>query len=140
MYLGKVMELSPARELYDKPIHPYTHALLGAIPIPDPEQNRARERIVVGGEPPNPISPPSGCRFHTRCPRMTDVCRRVEPPLAQYPSGHVAACHHPLNVTDEEVAAATRSPLSPLSSGDVLPGSPEARDDDLDEEPPHAAA
>ncbi|MGI8713895.1 MAG: ABC transporter ATP-binding protein [Solirubrobacteraceae bacterium] len=123
MYLGKLMELSPAKELYSKPIHPYTEALLAAIPIPDPNQNRARERRVVGGEPPNPINPPSGCRFHTRCPRATDVCREVEPPLAQYAGEHLAACHHPLSVDSAEVSAATRSPLSPLSAGDLMPGS-----------------
>ena len=95
MYLGKIVELSPARELYSKPIHPYTQALLAAIPIPDPEENRARERVVVGGEPPNPVDPPPGCRFHTRCPYATDVCKEVEPPLAEYPGGHLAACHHP---------------------------------------------
>ena len=75
MYLGKLMEVSPAEELYTKPIHPYTSALLAAIPIPDPRENRRRERIVVAGEPPNPINPPSGCVFHPRCPRATDVCR-----------------------------------------------------------------
>ncbi len=121
MYLGKMMEVSPARELYSKPIHPYTEALLAAIPIPDPELNRKRERMVVGGEPPNPISPPSGCRFHTRCPRATEVCAKVEPPLAEYPGGHLAACHHPLNVSAAEISGATRSPLSPLSAGDVMP-------------------
>jgi oligopeptide/dipeptide ABC transporter ATP-binding protein len=128
MYLGKVMELSPAQELYAKPIHPYTQALLGAIPIPDPQENRSRDRLVIGGEPPNPIDPPSGCRFHTRCPRATDVCRQVEPPLADYGGGHVAACHHPLNVTNEEVAAATRSPLSPLSAGGLMPDGRETGD------------
>ena len=76
MYLGKIMEVSPADELYAKPIHPYTAALLAAIPIPDPRENRTRERIVVEGEPPNPINPPPGCVFHTRCPRATEVCRR----------------------------------------------------------------
>jgi oligopeptide/dipeptide ABC transporter ATP-binding protein len=121
MYLGKLMEVSPARELYDKPMHPYTEALLEAIPIPDPEENSRRERNVIGGEPPNPINPPSGCRFHTRCPYATDVCSAVEPPLAEYGSGHVTACHHPRNVTAEEVAAATRSPLSPLSAGAEMP-------------------
>jgi oligopeptide/dipeptide ABC transporter ATP-binding protein len=126
MYLGKLMELSPAEELYSKPIHPYTEALLSAIPIPDPEENRARERIVVGGEPPNPISPPSGCRFHTRCPRATDVCKEVEPPLATYPGGHLAACHHPLNVEQGELSSVTRSPLSPISSGDLLPNGKKA--------------
>jgi oligopeptide/dipeptide ABC transporter ATP-binding protein len=126
MYLGKIVELSPARELYDKPIHPYTEALLGAIPIPDPKENRARERLVVGGEPPNPINPPQACRFHTRCPRATDVCRTVEPPLAEYASGHVAACHHPMSVSEDEVSRATRSSLSPRSSGRLLPNGQEA--------------
>jgi oligopeptide/dipeptide ABC transporter ATP-binding protein len=122
MYLGKLMELSPAAELYTKPIHPYTQALLAAIPIPDPQENRARERQVIAGEPPNPINPPPGCRFHTRCPWATDVCREVEPLLAEYPGGHLAACHHPRNVSAAEISAATRSPLSPLSSGELMPG------------------
>jgi len=121
MYLGKIVEQSPAAELYTKPIHPYTSALLSAIPVPDPKQNRARERVVVGGEPPSPIEPPSGCRFRTRCPRATEVCAAVEPPLTEYAGGHLAACHHPLNVSAEEVRAAKRSPLSPLSAGDRLP-------------------
>jgi oligopeptide/dipeptide ABC transporter ATP-binding protein len=121
MYLGKLMEVSPAKELYTKPIHPYTEALLGAIPIPDPEENRARDRMVIRGEPPNPIAPPAGCRFHTRCPRATEICHIVEPPLAEYPGGHLAACHHPMNVSAEEIAGAQRSPLSPVSSGDELP-------------------
>ncbi|HEV3377564.1 MAG TPA: ABC transporter ATP-binding protein [Thermoleophilaceae bacterium] len=125
MYLGKLMEVSPAEELYTKPIHPYTSALLSAIPIPDPEENRRRERIVVGGEPPNPINPPSGCVFHPRCPRATDICRQVEPPLARYPNGHLAACHHPMSVSPEEIAAATKDPSSPLSSGDEMPGTPQ---------------
>ena len=121
MYLGKLVEISPAEELYHKPIHPYTSALLSAIPIPDPNENRARERPIVGGEPPNPIAPPPGCRFHTRCPRATEICRTVEPQLTEYANGHIAACHHPQNVTTAEVAAATRSPASPLSSGDERP-------------------
>jgi oligopeptide/dipeptide ABC transporter ATP-binding protein len=123
MYLGKIMEVSPARELYDKPMHPYTQALLEAIPIPDPEENSRRERNVIGGEPPNPINPPSGCRFHTRCPHATEVCSAVEPPLAEYGAGHLTACHHPQNVTAEEIKAATRSSLSPLSAGDEMPSS-----------------
>jgi oligopeptide/dipeptide ABC transporter ATP-binding protein len=123
MYLGKLVEVSPSEELYHKPIHPYTSALLGAIPIPDPNENRARERPIVSGEPPNPIAPPPGCRFHTRCPRATEICRTVEPQLTEYPGGHLAACHHPQNVTTAEVTAATRSPASPLSSGDERPDS-----------------
>ena len=126
MYLGKVMELSPAAELYRKPIHPYTQALLAAIPIPDPRENRARDRQVIGGEPPNPISPPSGCRFHTRCSWATEVCREEEPPLAEYPGRHLAACHHPRNVSPAEVSTATRSPLSPLSSSQLMPGDTQA--------------
>jgi hypothetical protein len=76
---------------------------------------------VVGGEPPNPIDPPSGCVFHTRCPRASEVCRDVEPQLTEYANGHIAACHHPLNVTAEEVKAATRSDASPLNAGDKMP-------------------
>jgi len=126
MYLGKLMEVSPSEELYTKPIHPYTFALLSAIPIPDPEENRSRERIVVSGEPPNPIDPPSGCVFHPRCPRATEVCREVEPPLTRYPNGHLAACHHPLNVSADEIRAAVKDESSPLSSGDELPSPDEA--------------
>jgi oligopeptide/dipeptide ABC transporter ATP-binding protein len=121
MYLGKLMEVSPAEELYTKPIHPYTSALLAAIPIPDPEQNRRRERIVVSGEPPNPINPPSGCVFHPRCPRATQICREAEPPLARYANGHLAACHHPMNVSVEEIRAATRDETSPAGAGDEMP-------------------
>ncbi len=129
MYLGKLMEVSPAEELYTKPIHPYTSALLSAIPIPDPRENRSRERIVVGGEPPNPINPPSGCVFHPRCPRATDVCREVEPPLARYANGHLAACHHPLSVSPEEIRAAIRDPSSPVSAGDAMPAAPQTGGD-----------
>jgi oligopeptide/dipeptide ABC transporter ATP-binding protein len=121
MYLGKLMEISPAEQLYAKPIHPYTEALLGAVPIPDPRENRARTRTLVSGEPPNPIDPPSGCVFHPRCPRATEVCRTVEPPLTAYPGGHLAACHHPLNVTEAEIASAERSDRSPQTAGDELP-------------------
>ena len=121
MYLGKVMEVSPAEELYDKPIHPYTSVLLSAIPIPDPVQNRARIRTTVSGEVPNPINPPSGCRFHPRCSFATDICRAEEPPLTEYAGGHLAACHHPQSVSAQEVSAASRSELSPISSGSEVP-------------------
>jgi oligopeptide/dipeptide ABC transporter ATP-binding protein len=126
MYLGKMMELSPAEELYRRPIHPYTAALLAAVPIPDPKRNRARERAVVEGEPPNPISPPPGCRFHTRCPRATEICRQAEPPLTEYANGHLAACHHPMTVSAEEIASSTRSEASPLSAGAERPQASEA--------------
>jgi len=121
MYLGKLMEVSPAEELYTKPIHPYTDGLLAAVPIPDPRENRERERIVVTGEPPNPIDPPSGCVFHPRCTHATDICKQVEPPLVEYPGGHLAACHHPLSLTGEDLAAAKRSAASPVTAGDELP-------------------
>jgi oligopeptide/dipeptide ABC transporter ATP-binding protein len=126
MYLGKLMEVSAAEELYTKPIHPYTSALLAAIPVPDPEENRRRPRVPVSGEPPNPADPPSGCVFHPRCPRATEICRTVEPPLARYANGHLAACHHPMNVSRGEIAGATRDPSSPMSAGDALPSAPKA--------------
>jgi oligopeptide/dipeptide ABC transporter ATP-binding protein len=121
MYLGKLMEVSPARELFRKPIHPYTLSLYSAVPVPDPVEGRTRERLVLRGDPPSPVSPPPGCRFHTRCPWATQICREVEPPLADFGNGHLAACHHPQNVSADEIAAVTRSDASPLSAGDELP-------------------
>jgi oligopeptide transport system ATP-binding protein len=109
MYLGKLVELSPAEELYERPIMPYTEALLSAVPIPDPELSEQRERIVLQGDVPSPVNPPSGCRFHPRCRYMTDVCVKVEPPLVDYGNGHLAACHHPLNVDQETLERATVS-------------------------------
>jgi oligopeptide/dipeptide ABC transporter ATP-binding protein len=121
MYLGRIMELSPSEELYVKPIHPYTRALLAAIPIPDPRENRARERVVITGEPPSPVDPPPGCVFHTRCPRAQDICMAEVPQLSEYAGGHLAACHFPLNVTPAEVAAATRSDASPQAASQAAP-------------------
>ena len=126
MYLGRIMELSPSEELYVKPIHPYTRALLSAIPIPDPRENRARERVVISGEPPSPVDPPSGCVFHTRCPRAQDVCRTDVPRLSEYAGGHLAACHFPLNVSAAEAAASTHSDASPLAASDQAPEVPSA--------------
>ena len=124
MYLGKLVELSPAEELYQRPIHPYTASLLGAIPIPDPQLSRNRMRRTAKGELPSPIDPPPGCRFNTRCPLASEICREVEPPLTLYAGGHQAACHHPLHVTVDELARAGRAPQSPRSSGTELPGEP----------------
>jgi len=98
MYLGKIVENSGEDELYDKPIHPYSNALLSAVPIPDPRRNSARERLVLEGDVPSPIDPPSGCRFHTRCPWCTEVCTTSEPALIEHRPNHSAACHHPRNV------------------------------------------
>jgi peptide/nickel transport system ATP-binding protein len=98
MYLGKIVEVSPAEELYRRPVHPYTEALLSAVPIPDPAVTARREQIVLEGDVPSPIAPPSGCRFHPRCRYATDVCTQTEPPLVPHGSEeHLAACHHPLN-------------------------------------------
>jgi peptide/nickel transport system ATP-binding protein len=99
MYLGKIVEVSPAEELYKRPVHPYTEALLSAVPIPDPVITAQRQQIVLEGDVPSPIVPPSGCRFHPRCKYATDICSQVEPPLITHGTeGHQAACHHPLNV------------------------------------------
>jgi peptide/nickel transport system ATP-binding protein len=100
----KLVELSPAAELYTRPIMPYTEALLSAVPIPDPDLSDRRARIVLGGDVPSPIDPPSGCRFHPRCRYATSVCSEVEPPLVDYGGGHLAACHHPLNVDEATLA------------------------------------
>jgi oligopeptide/dipeptide ABC transporter ATP-binding protein len=99
MYLGKLVEVAAADDLFASPHHPYTSALIGAIPVPEARHGRPRRRRdVLAGEPPSPISPPGGCRFHPRCPRATTVCAREEPPLVDSGSGHLFACHHPMNV------------------------------------------
>jgi oligopeptide transport system ATP-binding protein len=121
MYLGKIVEMGPAKEIYGRPIHPYTVALLSAVPIPDPRENEAREPLVLEGDVPSAADPPPACRFHTRCPWATEICSRVEPPLVDYGSGHLAACHHPRNVTAEEIRSATRSEASPASAGAEMP-------------------
>ena len=108
MYLGKLVELSPADELETKPIHPYTEALLSAVPVVDGAHD-PRERIVLRGDPPNPAAPPPACRFHTRCRYATEICRTVEPPLVDHGNGHLAACHYPLNVSSPAIALAASS-------------------------------
>ena len=92
MYAGKLVELADSDSVYQSPRHPYTEALLSSVPIPDPPVQRARQRIVLQGEIPNPIDPPSGCRFQTRCPLVQDVCRRESPPFEEKAPGHWAAC------------------------------------------------
>ncbi len=132
MYLGKLVELSPAEELYTRPIMPYTEALLSAVPVPDPDLAERRERIVLEGDVPSPIHPPSGCRFHPRCRYATDICSQVEPPLVDYGNGHLAACHHPLNVDKETLAQVTASHVHTPETADESavprePGKEEAK-------------
>ena len=117
MYLGHTVELAARQQLYSAPKHPYTGALLSAVPIPDPEIGRGRRRIVLEGDVPSPINPPSACWFHPRCPRFREGHCDVEtPPLYEFGSGHVAACHYPLErwpMTEEEMRRATSSPTTP---------------------------
>jgi peptide/nickel transport system ATP-binding protein/oligopeptide transport system ATP-binding protein len=114
MYLGKIVELAGSDELFAHPRHPYTGALLSAVPVPDPGGAGRRRRQILGGDVPSPSDPPPACRFHTRCPKCEEVCTREEPPLTPQAGGNLAACHFPL--TDAEVeervpgAARTRSP------------------------------
>ena len=94
LYLGRIVEVASRADLFAAALHPYTQALMSAVPIPDPLRERARRRIVLSGDTPDPSDLPSGCRFHPRCPRATDICRNEDPPLAAHAPGHLAACHH----------------------------------------------
>jgi oligopeptide/dipeptide ABC transporter ATP-binding protein len=97
MYLGKVVEMGTGQELYKRPLHPYSGALLSAVPIPNPDLARKRVPVVLEGDVPSPINPPSACRFHPRCPRFQEgTCDQIEPPLEDKEHGHLAACHFPL--------------------------------------------
>ncbi|WP_406332991.1 ABC transporter ATP-binding protein [Streptomyces sp. NBC_00203] len=102
MYLGKIVELADRNSLYEAPMHPYTKALMSAVPVPDPKRRGAKsERILLRGDVPSPISPPSGCRFHTRCWKATQICKTTEPPLIELKPGQQVACHHPENFEDQ---------------------------------------
>jgi oligopeptide transport system ATP-binding protein len=125
MYLGKIVERSPAAVLYERPIHPYSVALLSAVPIPDPKVEAERKPLVLEGDVPSPVDPPPACHFHTRCPWATEICSQDEPPLADYESGQAAACHHPQNVDAQMISGATVAPDSPASASDVLPSQAE---------------
>ncbi|MBI5232192.1 MAG: ABC transporter ATP-binding protein [Coriobacteriales bacterium] len=102
MYLGEIVELADRIDAFERPCHPYTEALISAIPVPDPRVQRSRRRIILGGEPPSPSDPPPGCRFHPRCPIAQPLCREQRPTLRDVDDGHVAACHfaRPNPITD----------------------------------------
>ncbi|MGH2365509.1 MAG: oligopeptide/dipeptide ABC transporter ATP-binding protein, partial [Chloroflexota bacterium] len=111
MYLGRLVELADRDEVYDRPAHPYTKALLSAVPIPDPRVERKRERIILAGDVPTPVNPPSGCRFHTRCPVAIDICSQVDPPWREVRPNHRVACHRA-----EELLAGSLMSTSSLPS------------------------
>jgi peptide/nickel transport system ATP-binding protein len=107
MYLGKLVEMGAASDIYQRAAHPYTAGLIATIPVPDPDRARAVKGAGIKGELPSPVTPPSGCRFRTRCPHAQQVCAAEEPPLRAFGPGHVAACHFPLQPAEQELTPAS---------------------------------
>jgi oligopeptide transport system ATP-binding protein len=124
MYLGKIVERSPAAVLYERPIHPYSVALLSAVPIPDPRVEAERQPLVLEGDVPSPVNPPPACHFHTRCPWATDICSQDEPPLAEYESRAGGGLPPPGTSTTQMIAGATVASDNPESMTRVRPPRP----------------
>ena len=130
MYLGKLVEIGPAAEIYARPAHPYTASLLEAVPVPDPQQERAKKPAVIRGELPSALHPPSGCRFRTRCPRAADRCAEEEPLPRLFGDGHLAACHFPLEPVLTTISLPRAAPAASPSPGSLSPSSPAPRASD----------